>query len=307
MSAEQLELFYDQPFSVRLRMSEAIRIFRANYWDHLPSAKTTTAHFSRIERFFKDHFMDTVSKADIERFRRHLKEMGYSDATINKSHMIISRLYRKFEEYKEGRYLNGEDFSKINLPTRNPASLVPKVNERKFARKVVVTKAQITKLISYSDESLAETIKALYWTRLRPSDLSRITRSNVDFKNMVITGIQNKTITTKNPSGVPYRVAMSDEIAALVMRRIESFKPGAKLFPFKAVRFRWKRVRELAEMPWLQLRDLRRSAASHLLDVGIDPQTVADGLGHTTLRMLPNYTPRTDKHLLEASEKLSGV
>lgn len=305
--SEQLELFSDEPFSLRLTIRDALRIFWDNYWGFLPSAKTTTAHRTRIENFFNKYYLDTISKADVERFRRYLKDMGYSESSINRHHMLLSRLFSKFEEYRDGGFVNGEDFKRIRLPTKNPAALVPKVNERRYARKVVISKEEITKLVSYSDENLAEIIKALYWTRLRPSDLRRVTAEHVDFKAMVITGIQNKTITTKNPSGVPYRVAMTFEMAAMVQRRIEAHKPGSPLFPLKAIRFRFDRVREMAGMPWVQMRDLRRSAATYLLDNGIDPRTVADGLGHTTLRMLPTYTPRTDRHLVEASEKLAEV
>lgn len=305
--SEQLELFADEPFSLRIRVDEAVRIFTVNYWCHLPSHAATKAHFRRILAFFHGHFLDTISKADVERFRRHLKEMGYSEPTINKSHMILSRIFRKFEEYREGGFLNGADFRRLILPEKNPAAQVPKVSEKRYARKTVITKDDIRKLISYSDENLAEIIKTLYWTMLRPSDLKRLTTANVDAKNMVLVGIQNKTITSRNPSGVPFRVAMTLEVAEIIKRRGGTVKPGTPLFHFGAVRFRWQRVRVLAGMPWVQLRDLRRSAATFLLDNGTDAQTVAEGLGHTTLRMLPSYTPRSEKHLKEAVLKLSEI
>jgi integrase len=304
---QQLELFAEGPFTLRLTIQDAVRIFWDNYWQFVACAKTTEIHLTRIRTFFRGQYLDTISKADVERFRRHLKEMGYAEPTINKAHMILSRIFRKMEEYKEGRSVNGVDFSKITLPAKNPASLVPKVKEAQFSRKVVLSKDDITKLISYSDENLAETIKALYWTRLRPSDLKRITDGNIDFKNMAITGIQHKTISNSNPSGVPYRVAMNVDLAALIQRRMQAHKPGTPLFPWRTISFRWKRVRDLAGMPHVQLRDLRRSAATFLIDSGVDLETVREGLGHTSLRCLPTYTPRTQKHLADATEKLVEV
>jgi len=301
---EQLELFTDEAFILRVPFPEAIRIFQENYWNHLPSAKVTKAHFRRLALFFKGYFLDSISKADIERYRRWMKEMGYAEATTNKAHMILSRIYRKFEEYKEGKTVNGVDFSRIKLPFKNPAAMVPKVSERRFARTVFITKEQKKILCSYADEDLSEIIDGLYWTELRPSDFFRITDKSIDLSIRVIFGIQNKTITTKNPSGVPFKVYIPNDKMEIIRRRIENTKPGTPLFRRKNIQKRWAWVRLLAKMPFIQMRDIRGSAASHLLDQGIDPETVRKTLGHTTLRMLPLYDKRPESRMMEATQIL---
>jgi hypothetical protein len=230
-TSEQLELFSDGPFTLRLTIDDAIRIFLDNYWQHLPSAKTTQAHFRRIRDFFKGYYLDSISKADVERFRRHLKEMGYSEPTINKAHMILSRLYRKMEEYKEGRFVAGTDFSRVTLPKKNPAALVPRVNERRFARQFYITKEQKKLLCSLTpDDDLSEIVDGLYWSQLRPSDFFTFTDANVDLKAGVLRGIQHKTITSRNPSGVPYKIAIPESKLPIIKRRLEATKPGTPLF-----------------------------------------------------------------------------
>lgn len=54
------------------------------------------------------------------------------------------------------------------------------------------------------------------------------------------------------------------------------------------------------------MRDLRRTAATFLLDNGEDPLTVAQGLGHADLSMLPTYTPRTLQHQKKSLELLEN-
>lgn len=306
-AGEQLELFVEGPFTLRIKIEDAVRIFWDNYWCHLPSSKTTKAHFGRIQSFFRGQYLDSISKADVERFRRYMTGSGYSEATTNKGHMILSRIYSKMAEYKEGRFVNGTDFSKITLPARNPAAQVPKVNERKYARQVFITKEHKKILCSYADEDLCEIIDGLYWTQLRQSDFFRIMDTSVDLIKTVITGIQHKTITTKNPSGVPFKVFIPAEKIEMIQHRIGATKPGTPIFRKKNLQKRWQRIRRLAGMPLVQLRDLRGSAASFLLDNGIDPETVRKGLGHTTLRMLPIYDKRPEERVIKAAEKLVEV
>lgn len=58
-------------------------------------------------------------------------------------------------------------------------------------------------------------------------------------------------------------------------------------------------------MAQIQMRDIRGSAASHLLDNGVDPETVRKTLGHTTLRMLPSYDKRPETVVMEATKILT--
>jgi integrase len=303
--AEQLELFAEGPFTLRVTIEDAVRIFWDNYWSHLPFGSKSHAHRERILQFFKGSYLDSISKADVERFRRRMKENGYTDSTINKSHMMLARIFTKFQEYKEGRFVNGVDFSKIVLPEKSPAAQVPRVNEKKRGRKEAPKPEEMRRLISYADEDLKDILNGLYWTLLRPSDFFRITDRNVNLSRMMLEGTQHKTITTRNPTGNPYRIPITIDLAIVLKRRMETTKPGTALFRRKNIPKRFNRARGLADLNWVQLgRDIRRAGAIQLLDKGIDPYTVAELLGHSSLDMLPRYTPRTDKHLKEAAEKL---
>lgn len=309
-AGEQLELFARAPFSLRLKFDDALRIFVETYWSKLPSYHTTRKHLARLSEFFKDRFIDTISKADVEDYRRWLKSMNLSEPTINKGHMVLTRMFSKFFEYKDAGEVYGVDYRNITLPARNPGSMVPKVNERTFARKVVFSRPEIYHLIETAiqlgDMDMAQIIDALYLSRLRLSDFKRLTSESVEPKKRLLIGVQHKTITRKTPSGIPYTVVMSDPLYNLVTERLNRIPAGRPLFPFKNIQKRWEAVRKAARLGFACLSDLRRSAASYLLDHAVDPYTVAEGLGHTSLRMLPWYTPRFLKHQQEASDLLAG-
>lgn len=300
--SDQLELFFNEPFSLRVKTDEAIRIFWDTYWKYLPIAATTKAHKKRILFFFRGRFIDTISKADIEDFRRYLSNQGLGQQTINKAQMLLGRMFSKLLEYKEGGQAHGIDYSKLTIPTTNPCMLVPK--PRVVKRNQVASKAEIDKLRYFADDDLTDIINMLLYTKLRPGDLQRITSKEVDMVRGRISGTQNKTITTRNPSGVPYMAVITPKIADILLPRLAKTKPETSLFPFKNMQKRWKSVREKAGAMHIQLRDIRRTAATYLLDNGVDPRTVAEGLGHTSLDMLPTYTPRTMLHQKMAVEVL---
>ena len=305
---EQLGLFLDEPFSFRLSVPEALRLFWELYFQYLPSGRTCKPHQKRLAAFFRAFYLDNVSKVDVEGFRRWMRAQGYSEATTNKGHMVLARLYTKMAEFKEAGKVGGFDFSGVRLPEKNPAAQVKKVNERQFARRVSPTKEKVTRLVAFAKQygyhDLAEIIEGLYFSRLRQSDFFRLTSNSVDLAHGILQGTQNKTITTSHPSGVPFLVVMPAPLVEIVTRRIQAVKPGTPLFRRYNLQKRFDQVRKVAGLAYVTLQDMRRAAATHLLDNGVDPQTVADSLGHTTLRNLPTYTPRTLRHYREASEKL---
>lgn len=299
----QLELFHDEPFSVRLRIENALTIFWENYWQFLPNAKTTKSHRRRIAYFFKGRFIETISKADIEDFRRWLiQDQRLSPQTANKAQMLLSRMFTKLAEYKEGKMAHGVDYSKLQIPDKNPCSLVSK--PRAVKRKQVATVEEINRIRYYADDDMTDIINMLIYTRLRPGDLQRLTSNDVDLQRKKIDLIQHKTITTRNPSGIQIVIPVSDKMVEILLPRMAKTKPGTPLFPFRNMQKRWGSVRQKAGAMHIQLRDLRRTAATFLLDSGEDPLTVAQGLGHADLSMLPTYTPRTILHQRKSLELL---
>jgi len=301
----QLELFSTGPFTLRWPMPDALAFFWANYWCFLPKAKTSKKPMARLVQFFAGRYADEISKTDVEALRRHLASLGLKANTINTHHVLLTRFFNKLAEWKEGGSFNGLDFSKITLPLKNPGSLVPKVDERQFARKVAWPKRLVYKLINVANvlnlPEVADAIEILYLSKLRPGDVWNLSERNIDFAHMILSGIQHKTITSRMPSGIPYMIALTPRMATILKRRLAEGEP---LFSKKRVEAGFKIVRKAAGARLVQIRDFRPSSATLLLDNGIDPETVSESLGHTTPRMLPTYAPRSIVHQRKAQAVL---
>lgn len=302
----QLELFSNEPFSVRLTIEDAMRIFWDTYWHRLPSAPASRMHKIRACKFFKGKFIDAISKIDVENYKEDLKSQGLSDPTVNRHLSTLCRMFTRLAEYKEAKQAHGHDFTKVQIPRKdqNPCLGIRKVSEIPRSRRVVLNPHEFKVLKQYADEDLKDILNALIWTRLRPSDIKRITSHNINWHTRQIEGIQNKTITTRNPSGVPYFVPMVGPLEELIKRRSKAVKPGSPLFPWRNMQKRWERARKHAGLFLVQLRDLRRTGATNLLDNGEDFVTVSKGLGHTTTRMTDRYVPRRKSHLESSVKRL---
>lgn len=191
----------------------------------------------------------------------------------------------------------------------NEISLNKNQGSGKKVHKCAVLMAYPYSICSLADEDLFEIIDTLYWSMLRQGDLFAITNENVDLARLMITGIQHKTITTKNPSGLPYKVVIPADRLDVIKRRLEATKPGTFLFRRKNLQKRWYRVREMAarfdpELATAQLRDMRGGATSFLLDNGTDLETVRKKGGWASVEMIPRYDKRSEEPMREATEKL---
>jgi integrase len=224
--------------------------------------------------------------------------------------MILGRLYTKWEEYRDGKYLNGTDLSRVILPNKNPASLVPRVKEN--PRKILINQAMKEHLCNLSvgvmrDFDLSVIIDCLWWTQLRQGDLFNIRPENVHLDAGTIIGIQNKTITTRNPSGNEYRVAIPPERIDVLKRRLSTSIPGKPIFLKTNLQKRWHFLREIAGYHNLQLRDLRGGATSELLDSNIDYETIRKKVGWKGYEMISWYDKRTGENIKNASRALVSV
>lgn len=318
--SEQLELFTNAPFTLRLTIGEALRLFQEFYWNNLPKAKTTKQCFVRILEFCRlkqVNYVDEFSKTSMEDLRRWLGSIGLKANTVNTHHVIITRLYKKLEEWKEARTVNGVDFSRITLPVKNPGSQVPKIDEKQFARKVAWPKKVVYKFIDaavrLNDLDLAEDIEMLYLTGRRPSELYRMTAKNVDLAHMELNGIQHKTITTRKPGGIPYINAVTSRMALILKRRIDRKNGKGLLFGhdeftheawMRAVNRRFALIKGYLGIPHVQLRDMRGSSTTLLLDNKIDHETARERGAWTTDRQMPTYGGRKMIHQRHAQEIL---
>jgi integrase len=71
---------------------------------------------------------------------------------------------------------------------------------------------------------------------------------------------------------------------------------------------RFTQLRDKAAMPWLRLHDLRHACATFLLAAGVEPRTVMEILGHSTVRMtMERYGHALPERMRAAADAMDDV
>lgn len=317
----ELELFEKAPWAVRLRVPESLGLWWEHDWSHTKKASTTRVCLRRICQFWEARFQDEMIPADMVLLRRHLAQLGLKENTINTYHTMVTRWINWLCECKEAGKAAGLDWRPISLPAKNIGSETPKVDESRFKKNVAWSKSVVFKLLAAAqrmgDQEMADVIEFLYLTELRQTDVWLLTDANVDLAHRIVFGVQNKSITRSMPSGIPFTKPITGRIETILRRRMAMRLTGQPLFRDPGfdridswqgqMNRRFRVLRAFAGLPHVNLSDFRPSSATLKLDNGVDPLTVSQGLGHTTLRMLPVYARRTMVHQRAAQEKVEDA
>ncbi len=312
----QLELFgrIVEQKAAELTFGQAFALFVEHHWKYKKTKKNrrTDRMEGRLESMFFGRMLHTFSRNDIHLMRKRMLDEGLSIFSINKAHMIMTVLFNKMYEWREDGWLGGHDLSGIRLPRVNPGELVPKYKEPGRERALVPW--EVRRLYTFAkrlnDWDMVDIIRMAIWCRLSPMDIYGLKDAQIDEANFRIDIRRGHTKTDRNPLGELQRIPMTERMWGLIDRRRKLREPDSTLiFNFRNFRKRLQKLRRYAMQHGIadfQLRDFRRTGATHLLESGkVDLKSVSKGLGHTTTRITEaNYTPISDKGLRRSTEIL---
>lgn len=173
-----------------------------------------------------------------------------------------------------------------SMGTSDPAAgvTVPSVNN---ARDVYITRAEVVKLArACQDKPTRATIMIAFYSGMR---LGEIMRAEVVGTAFVLRDTKN---------GSPRIVPIHPKLYAFLGHKYPSrFKQN----------YQFNKAREAAGMPWLHFHDLRHSAATAMIESGVEVYTVGAVLGHksqaSTKRYAHHSTARLDSAIRRIGKK----
>jgi integrase len=261
-----------------------------------------TAHLRRpdgVERIIRCHLLprwgklrlNEIRSQDIALWLGEKADEGLAPATIEKIRVVLSR---SFELAAQWSMPGGET---------NPVRGVPR---RRFsnARERYLTAAEAARLLKAADASLnprlGSIVRLLLLTGSRVGELLRAEWRHIDLERRAWLIILAKTGSRR----VPLSTA-----AVEVIDRLPRFEgcpymvpnPETKL-PFVAIKRAWQTAREQAGLHDLRIHDLRHSAASFMINAGIDLYAVGKVLGHADHKSTMRYSHLANETLLAAVE-----
>ncbi len=312
----KLAAFGDAPFAQIKRKAEKLRAEVAlngdpaaakaaakavpNYAElaamHMADAKLHQRSYSTTEAYMRNHIVvrwgrtrltDIESRA-VAHWLAAKRDEGLAPATVLKIKMIFSRSFELGVRWG----IAGCD--------KNPVRAVPSkpVNNE---RQRYVTAEEATRLISAAAESrnlqLAAIVQLLLLTGMRVSELLSSRWANVDLARRTLFVPTSKTGRSRF---VPLAQTAIDVIEALPRGEFLFPNPRNPAKHLTTIKHGWQTARDAAGLPDLRIHDLRHSAASFMVNSGVDLFAVGKVLGHANVASSARYAHLNQETLLAA-------
>jgi len=280
--------------------AKAIPLYRELSAMHLADAKLHQRSYSTTEMYMRRHIIPKWGKVrltdiDSRAVAHWLGEKqaeGLAPATVEKIRVIFGRSFELGVRWG----ITGSEKNPTRGITRKPIC---------NARQNFLTGEQAARLRQAAAESqneqLEPIISLLLLTGARVRELldTKIEDVNVERRTWLI-----PTSKTGKPRHVPLSTA-----ALAIIEALPRFKDCPFLIPnpetqkpFVSIKHGWQRAIRVAKLPGLRIHDLRHSAASFMVNSGVDLFAVGKVLGHASYQSTQRYAHLANDTLLAAVE-----
>ncbi|WP_257540719.1 site-specific integrase [Sphingobium sp. CFD-1] len=278
----------------------AVPLYSVLAEQHLEHAKLHARSFTTIDGYMRRHIIPRWGKAkltsikqqDVAKWLAEKGQEGLAPATVEKIRMIFGR---SFELAKQWGIPGGD---------KNPVRGIPR-KPFQNARERFLNAAEVKRLMSAAEASMNPQLKhivgLLLLTGARVSELLQAQWQHVDLDRGVWLIPMSKTGKARH---VPLSQAARDILAQVPRFNNCPYvlpNPDTKK-PFVTVKHAWQTARKEAVLPDLRIHDLRHSAASFMINAGIDLFAVGRVLGHADHKSTMRYSHLAHDTLLAAVE-----
>lgn len=268
--------------------------------EHLDHAKSYQKAFANTERIVRVHLLprwgkvhlDDIRQLDVAKWLGAKREEGLAPATVEKIRVTFSRSFELAISW--------------NTPgiIRNPTKGIPR-RPLNNARDRFLSPEEAKRLHSAVAKSkntqLKHIVGLLLLTGARVSELLHAKWQDFDVGRRAWFIPTSKTGKSRH---VPLAQAAIDIIEALPrFDRCPYLLPNPSTKkPFTDLKHPWQTARDLAALYDLRIHDLRHSAASFMINAGIDLYAVGKVLGHANHQSTQRYSHLANDRLLAAVE-----
>lgn len=296
---EQLHLFTEQAIGKRLRFSEALAIDWEYYGQDIRGAKMELYKRKKLDSKLGSLWIDEMSENTINTYWRERSLEGLSATGIKRELVVLRAVFNRLKKWKRYGSVGIHRASDWILPADNPGTFMPRVNERDFDRERVLSVEEWESFKPFCTERVLNICTMALLTQLRKSDLRLLNLKKLVMINdrPFFKGIQQKTITPRNPSGKPYKIFANPRALEIIRKFPQGLDFTNFEHEFPAA------VKEWGGVPF-QYRDLRRSAAVRLKESGVHLSDIQKTLGHGSPNTTMIYTTTTNEHLARAGKIL---
>jgi integrase len=254
-----------------------------------------------LGRFFRGKWLDEIIQGMVEDFKtariretRWGKQKGrtVSVVTVNRALSTLRLMYNYAE--------------RCGFQVSNPVKHVEFFREA--GRERIISLPEEVAYLAAASQPLKDIARVMLDTGMRPEEVFRIERTNVDLAQRTIMNPLGKTKAARR------KLTMTEEVWAIMKKRSTTWNslyvfpsPDNPERPIGSVRKAHDgAVRRANVKPAFRLYDLRHTYASRAVMAGVDLPTLGALLGHTTIQMTMRYVHPAEEHKKEAARKFEN-
>ena len=240
------------------------------------------------QEFFGDKVLSDIKPIDIEGYKKYRLDKGLKESTINRELNSLSKMFSVAVE---------NDFIKIN-----PCSGVKKLKVDNQKIRFLTKDEEIKLFDKIGEHWIKPIVITALQTGMRKGEILNLTWHCVDFKKNYIDVLQTK-------SGKPRQIPMSGKLK-------EALKAMPELNEYIFVNEKTLGVQQNinhvfpdfikeAEINDFRFHDLRHTAATRMVEKGVDLVVVKDILGHADINITMRYAHPVPEMKLKAIQALN--
>jgi integrase len=249
-----------------------------------------------LKAFFRGKCLQDIGAEDVERYKAKRKAeiseatgRQIAPATVNRETTCLKTLFNKAVEW--GRI------------ETNPAQRVKKFREAN-PKERILNRDEARRLIAEVAPHIRPVLILALNTGMRKAEILSLKWKDVDFvKGFIFIG--------DSKSGKSRTIPMNG-LVFNTLRGMEKrsdyvfFNPETKSH-VQDIKTGFKAACRRAEIKGLRIHDLRHTAASWMVEAGVDLVTVSRILGHSSIQMTMRYAHPTPENMRRAVEKLAEI
>jgi integrase len=279
---------------------KAIPTYGSLATQHLAHAKTYQKSYDSTEMIMRRHVLPRWEKLrlteikpqDVAAWLRGKADEGYKPATVEKMRVVFSRSFVLAKRWN----MPGSEINPVLGLER------PKFDNRRSRYLTAEEAGRLFKALEVSlNPQLKHIVRLLLLTGARVSELLHAEWRHVDLERRAWLIPMSKT-------GKSRHVPLS-QAAIEIIQQLPRFdgcpylvaNPETRL-PFVSIKHSWQTARKEAGLRDLHIHDLRHSAASFMINAGIDLYAVGRVLGHADHKSTMRYSHLANDTLIAAVE-----
>ncbi len=194
----------------------------------------------------------------------------------------------------------------FNMAIRDGKTDVNPVKEVKFfkednKKERILTPEEIQRLLAECNGHLRPIVQIALNTAMRLREILYLKWCNVDFNRNII--VVTKTKSKKNRN-VPMNGLVTETLQGIERKSEYVFCDPKTGEPYHSIKTTFGKALKRAGLVGVRFHDLRHSAASMMVESGVDLATVKEILGHSSIEMTMRYTHPTTEGKMNAVKAL---